>query len=407
MLSSIVRRRNPLGSLSPAIRRRLTGNCPGAATASPSPLKGGSAPTIERGGQEPATASVASRGSWLRRVAQSAGEYAETKRRLEQALQADGEGSYSLTTKLTNLYYDIMAEQMEHTWGESFHFARKATGESNRESIRRHEHFLFSMAQIRPRMKVLDVGCGIGGPARECVRMTGAHVTGLNISDYQLQRARDLTARCDMVDSITFVKGDFMAMPFVADSFDAVYAIEALAYAPSLVDAYHQVYRVLKPGGCFATYEICLTDKYNHDDPRHRKAAQDVAYGWGFGKLHHTSDCVEAARAAGFEQVTFAQDMAAHMGAGNDIPWYNDFSNELVDFSSFHRFLCSRVSRAAVESAFWAAERLGMAPKGSTEFQRIATAAVQGMVEGGKMGIFTPMFMVVAQKAHNSSPLEV
>jgi sterol 24-C-methyltransferase len=59
-------------------------------------------------------------------------------------------------------------------------------------------------------MKVLDVGCGVGGPAREIARFADIHVTGLNINDYQIQRATLAAATARMSDQLEFIKGDFM-----------------------------------------------------------------------------------------------------------------------------------------------------------------------------------------------------
>ncbi len=57
---------------------------------------------------------------------------------------------------------------------------------------------------------MLDVGCGVGGPAREIAKFTGAHVTGLNNNDYQIERATRYAAREGLSHQLDFVKGDFM-----------------------------------------------------------------------------------------------------------------------------------------------------------------------------------------------------
>lgn len=59
-------------------------------------------------------------------------------------------------------------------------------------------------------MRVLDVGCGVGGPAREIAKFTGCHVTGLNNNDYQIDRATYYGAKEGLSDQLDFVKGDFM-----------------------------------------------------------------------------------------------------------------------------------------------------------------------------------------------------
>jgi sterol 24-C-methyltransferase len=79
------------------------------------------------------------------------------------------------------------------------------------------------MMTLRPGMKVLDVGCGIGGPAREIARFTDTHVTGVNNNDYQLDRARKWTAKAGLSHLVDFKKGDFMKLSeqFGENSFDA------------------------------------------------------------------------------------------------------------------------------------------------------------------------------------------
>lgn len=67
-----------------------------------------------------------------------------------------------------------------------------------------------------------------------------------------------------------------MEMPFEDNSFDAVYAIEATCHAPKLEGVYGEVFRVLKPGGTFAFYEWCVTDKYDPNDPEHRRIIRGV-----------------------------------------------------------------------------------------------------------------------------------
>ncbi|KAK9290739.1 hypothetical protein L1049_008915 [Liquidambar formosana] len=93
---------------------------------------------------------------------------------------------------MVNKYYDLVTSFYEYGWGESFHFAPRWNGESLRESIKRHEHFLALQLGLKSEQKVLDVGCGIGGPQREIARFSDTFVTGLNNNEYQISRGMEL-----------------------------------------------------------------------------------------------------------------------------------------------------------------------------------------------------------------------
>src|SRR5579859_589424 len=112
---------------------------------------------------------------------------------------------------------------------------------------------------IQPGEVVLDVGCGVGGPAREIAVYTDCNVVGLNNNDYQyfagvvdeadfarIERATAYTARQNLSEHCTFVKGDFMKMPFADNTFDRIYSIEATCHAPTLKGVYQEIFRVLK-----------------------------------------------------------------------------------------------------------------------------------------------------------------
>lgn len=59
-------------------------------------------------------------------------------------------------------------------------------------------------------MKVLDVGCGVGGPAREIAKFAGVNIVGLNNNDYQIERAGKYASKEGLTQQLGFTKGDFM-----------------------------------------------------------------------------------------------------------------------------------------------------------------------------------------------------
>lgn len=92
-------------------------------------------------------------------------------------------------TLVTN-YYSLSTDFYEYGWGQSFHFANRLRGETFTESIQRHESYLALKAKMKSGDQVLDIGCGVGGPLRRIAYLTEAHLTGLTMSEYQIQRAK-------------------------------------------------------------------------------------------------------------------------------------------------------------------------------------------------------------------------
>ena len=93
-----------------------------------------------------------------------------------------------VTHKLQS-YYDLATDLYDEAWAQFFHFCRFAVVESLLQALASHEHYLAYMINIREGMKVLDVSCGVGRPAREIATFTGCSIVRLNNNNYQIERA--------------------------------------------------------------------------------------------------------------------------------------------------------------------------------------------------------------------------
>ncbi|CAK9187437.1 unnamed protein product [Ilex paraguariensis] len=293
-------------------------------------------------------------------------------------------------TDMVNKYYDLVTSFYEYGWGESFHFAPRWKGESLRESIKRHEHFLALQLGLKPKQKVLDVGCGIGGPLREIARFSSTSVTGLNNNEYQIARGKALNSVVGVDQTCNFVKADFMKMPFPDNTFDAVYAIEATCHAPDAVGCYKEIFRVLKPGQCFAAYEWCMTDSFDPNNQEHQKIKGEIEIGDGLPDIRLTRQCLEALKMAGFEVIR-EKDLAV----GSPVPWYLPLDKSHFSLSSFR---LTAMGRFITKNMVMALEYVGLAPKGSQRVQLFLEQAAEGLVAGGKKEIFTPLYFFLARK---------
>ncbi|KAJ8423137.1 hypothetical protein Cgig2_016490 [Carnegiea gigantea] len=198
-------------------------------------------------------------------------------------------------TDMVNKYYDLVTSFYEFGWGESFHFAHRWNGESLRESIKRHEHFLALQLGLKPGHKVLDVGCGIGGPLREISRFSLTSVTGLNNNEYQITRGKELNRIAGVDKTCNFVK------------------------------------------------------------------------------------------------VIWEKDLAVD----SPVPWYLPLDKNHFSLSSFR---LTAVGRFVTRNLVRTLEFVGLAPKGSQRVQSFLEKAAEGLVDGGRKEIFTPMYFFLVRK---------
>lgn len=291
---------------------------------------------------------------------------------------------------VVNHYYNLVTDFYEFGWGQSFHFAPRRRGESFKDSMLRHEHFLAERLGMASGMQVLDVGCGVGGPMANLARHTGANFVGINLNEYQIERAkrhtRDLQAQC------RFIHGDYMQVPEDDDQFDAAINIEATPHAPDKTGVFREIFRVLRPGGAFAGYEWCLTDEFDPTNAEHVRIKNQIMKGNGLPDLPHESEISAALREAGFDLVE-ARDLATE--SDPETPWYRALQGRDLSLTSIPR---TPVGRGLTNLALRVGEKLRIVPEGSWEIHTVLNTGADALVDGGEAGVFTPMFYYLARK---------
>jgi SAM-dependent methyltransferase len=119
---------------------------------------------------------------------------------------------------------------------------------------------LAAAARIDSSTQALDVGCGIGGPARYLAATFGCKVTGIDLSPAFIDAATYLTARCGLSDRVTFQVGDALHLPSEDAAFDAVFLQHVAMNIEDRGALYSEVRRILASGGRFVTYDLVLRD---------------------------------------------------------------------------------------------------------------------------------------------------
>jgi sterol 24-C-methyltransferase len=289
-------------------------------------------------------------------------------------------------------YYDLVTDFYEYGWGQSFHFAPRRAGESLPESITRLEHDVARRLGLRAGQRVLDAGSGVGGPMRSVARLTQASVEGVTINAYQVQRANVLSAEQGLAHLCRAVQGDYRALPYPDDSFDAAMTFEALCHADDRTAALRELARVVRPGGLVAGTDWCLTEAFDAGRPEHQRIRAGVEMGNGLAPLVTVAAFERAIRDAGLE-LLHGEDLAADRGPGT-VPWYRPLQSGWRTPQELRR---SRPGRALTHLTVRVLEALRIAPEGSLATSAILNVAADSLVAAGETGILTPIYLFVAR----------
>jgi ubiquinone/menaquinone biosynthesis C-methylase UbiE len=113
--------------------------------------------------------------------------------------------------------------------------------------------------ELRAGLRLLDVGSGIGGPARYFAAEHGCAVTGIDLTEEFVRVAVSLTKRTKLDRFVEFRQGSALQLPFAPNTFDRAYMIHVGMNIADKPGIFREVRRVLKPAGLFTIYDILRT----------------------------------------------------------------------------------------------------------------------------------------------------
>ncbi len=185
-------------------------------------------------------------------------------------------------------YHDAMVALLEWIWGRDY---MAPGGEGNVDRMVRG----LELADKR----VLDIGCGIGGPAFALARKYGAHVTGVDLEPQLIERATRRAAELGLSHKTEFRAVSIGPFPFPDASFDVVFTSAALTQAEDKPGIAAECFRILTPGGVLTCYDWLKNDAPISDDMRYFFKMEGLTY-----NLITLAQLARHLVDAGFEDVT-------------------------------------------------------------------------------------------------------
>ena len=115
-----------------------------------------------------------------------------------------------------------------------------------------------ALAAPEPGEKVIDIGCGVGGPARHLAAEFHCEVSGIDLTPDYIEVADMLTERCGLSDRARFERADALDLPFCDGLFDIGWSQNVSMNVAEKTDFYAEIARVLRPGGRFVTSDVVV-----------------------------------------------------------------------------------------------------------------------------------------------------
>lgn len=213
----------------------------------------------------------------------------------------------------TQDYYDGPADEIYRTlWQDNVHLGTWEPGDTLQQAMARTNEIMADRGGVPEGAAVLDVGCGYGATALYLAATQGCQAVGINISEKELELARERAREADLADKATFAYGDFHDIPYPDRSFDVVWSQEAFLHGVNKQTILEECQRVLRPGGRLVISDLVARAHLSAEERARIYARLRLREMWS------SEEYVVGLRAAGFvviDQDDWARNVAPTYGS--------------------------------------------------------------------------------------------
>lgn len=163
---------------------------------------------------------------------------------------------------------------------------------------------LAAVLEVKAEDTVLDLGSGLGGPARYLAATVGCQVMGVELTEEYVEMAQYLSERTGLADRTRFVQGDAADLKFADQSFDHAWTIHVSMNIADKAGFYAGVHRVLRQGGRFAMYDVLRGEVEPAIYPAPWSPVPELSF------LASLAETQQLLAEAGFTEVLIADDSA-------------------------------------------------------------------------------------------------